>query len=237
MVRIRLYTSKLYPIKILKRVNRFVVKAELEGETILCHNTNTGRLHDYLVPGKEGLAIPIKGGKLRYRLVGVLDGDGYSLIDTYSQTLVFERLIQMDAIPWLSGCRVASRHAKILNSRLDYLLRCGGENIYLEVKSAVLRNGEAASYPDCPTERGRRHIRDLIKLFESGHKVMLVFLAALPEVKCFIPYREGDEVIYHLIFRAYELGIPIKSLAFYLLPDGYVNVYNLDMPLCNRMMY
>ncbi len=232
MVRIKLYTSNLYTIKILERVNRFVVKAELDGETILCHNTNTGRLHDYLVPGRIGLAIPIKGRKLRYRVVGVLDGEGYSLIDTYSQTIVFEKLIEMGIVPWLSGCRIVSRHPKILSSKLDYLLKCGDEELYMEVKSAVLRNGEAASYPDCPTERGRRHIRDLIKLFESGHKVMLVFLAALPNVKCFVPYREGDEVIYELVFRAEELGVPIKSLAFYLLPDGSINVYNLELPLC-----
>ncbi len=232
MVRIKLYTSNLYPIKILERVNRFVVKAELDGEIVLCHNTNTGRLHDYLVPGRKGLAIPIDGGKLRYRVIGVLDGDGYSLIDTYSQTLVFEKLIEMGIIPWLKDCIIVSRHPKILNSKLDYLLRCGDGELYVEVKSAVLRNGDAASYPDCPTERGRRHIRDIIKLFEMGFNVMLIFLAALPNVKCFTPYREGDEVIYELVFKAYELGVPIKSLAFYLLQDGSVNVYNLDLSLC-----
>ncbi len=232
MVRIKLYTSKLYPIKILERLNRFVVKAELDGEIVLCHNTNTGRLHDYLVAGKMGLAIPIEGSRLRYRVVGILDGDGYSLIDTYSQALVFEKLIDMGIIPWIKDCIIISRHPKILNSKLDYLLRCGDKELYVEVKSAVLRNGEAASYPDCPTERGRRHIRDIMNLFEMGNNVMLIFLAALPNVKCFTPYREGDEVVYELVFKAYELGVPIKSLAFYLLEDGSVDVYNLDLPLC-----
>ena len=232
MVKIRLFTSDLYKIRILERVNRFVVRAELDGVEILCHNTNTGRLHDYLVPGRVGLAIPINGRKLRYRVIGILDGDGYSLIDTYSQALVFEKLIEMDLIPWLKGYKIVARHPKILNSKLDYLLRKIDEEILVEVKSAVLRNGDAASYPDCPTERGRRHIRDIIDLYKDGNRVMIVFLAALPNVVCFTPYRDGDPVIYDLIRRAYSLGVPVKSISFFLDEDGYVVIYNLDLPLC-----
>ncbi|HIQ13453.1 MAG TPA: DNA/RNA nuclease SfsA [Thermoprotei archaeon] len=232
---IKLYSGKLYKIKVIERLNRFVVKVELEGKTVLCHNTNTGRLHEYLSPGMDGLAVSIDGGRLRYRLIGIFDKYGYALIDTYSQVKVFEKLVDMDLIPWLNGYRILSRHPKILNSKLDYLLGSGDEELYVEVKSAVLRNGNAASYPDCPTERGQRHIKDIIELFRNGYNVMIIFIAALPRVECFTPYREGDPIVYDLIYEARGLGIPIKSIALYLNSDGNVDVYNVDLPFCDSV--
>ena len=55
------------------------------------------------------------------------------------------------------------------------------------MKSAVLRDGEYASYPDCPSTRGQKHVKELIKLRKDGKRAMLVFICALSGVKKFRP--------------------------------------------------
>ena len=234
MFSISLYPNGLEEAVIVRRVNRFTVEVKLNDKISHAHNTNTGRLLEYLVPGRRCLLKPIKGRKLKYRVIGVEDDDEYALVDTYSQTLVFEKMISENKIPWLSNCILIGRHPKILNSRLDYLMDCGGSNLYIEVKSAVLRNGLAASYPDCPSMRGRRHIRDVIQLFERGINVKIIFIAALPKVNCFKPYRKGDPVIDDLLKTALKKGVDIRAIAMFLRRDGYAKVYNIDLPLCDE---
>ena len=218
--------------RILKRINRFVVEIEIEGEKHYAHNTNTGRLKEYLVEGRKALFKRISGRKLDYRLIAVEDKYGYALIDTISQSIAFEKMVENGMISWMKGCKILSRHPRVLDSRLDYLVECKGIKVFIETKSAVLRVGYAASYPDCPSIRGRRHIRDLIKLKESGVNAMLVFIAALPKVECFKPYEKGDSIISQLIMYALTKGVPIKAISLSFNESGQIVLENDSLPIC-----
>jgi len=79
-----------------------------------------------------------------------------ALIDNQLQMKAFEKSLEANLIPWLLGCHILKRNAKLGASRIDYLLDCNGKKVYLEVKSAVLREGDYAMYPDCPSDRGRK---------------------------------------------------------------------------------
>ncbi len=232
---VNLYSSDdLLRGTIVKRINRFVVEVSIDGLNIYAHNSNTGRLEEYLRMGMEALLLRINGYKLKYRIIAVRDKYGYALIDTISQSKAFEALIELGYIPWLGKCRILSRNPKVLNSRLDYLIECSGNKIYVETKSAVLRMGKAALYPDCPSIRGRRHIKDVIELNRMGFKSMIIFISALPNIECFKPNASGDEVIYKLLGQAYVNKVDIKAIALSFRRDGTVEVYNPDLPLCKE---
>ncbi|WP_461864302.1 DNA/RNA nuclease SfsA, partial [Thermococcus sp.] len=92
-------------------------------------------------------------------------------------------------------------------------------------KSAVLRSGEKgeyAMYPDCPSLRGQKHIRELIRLRGEGKRAMIFFVGALPGVKRFRPHAGGDPKIAELLNEARDRGVEIHALSLALLPDGRV---------------
>ncbi len=218
----------------IERRNRFTGLAYIGGGIEGVHITNTGRLLEILTPERPCLAYRIDGVKLKYRLAGVKVGEeGYAVIDTILQARAFEKAIEANVIPWLMGCSIASRNPRVGGSLLDYKLTCNGNTVFIEVKSAVLMgpSGEAM-YPDCPTTRGQRHVRELIKMANSGLNVMLVMIAGLPNAKCFKPYEEGDPIVYELIKKAYTNGVPVKALSIYIDGKGRIILEDPDLPLC-----
>lgn len=217
---------------VLERVNRFVVRVLMNNKITNAHITNTGRLYQFLERGRRGYCVRINGLKLKYRLFAISDHDHAALIDIRLQEHVFEYLISTNNIEWLKNCIVKKRNPRLNKVIIDYLLLCdNSEEVYVELKSAVLRIDRSyATYPDCPTLRGRRQVRELIKLVEQGGKACIVFIAGLPSVKAFKPYIKGDPVLVELIKKAYEKGVVLKSIKMYYLPrENNIVVENTDL--------
>jgi len=216
-----------------ERLNRFVGTALIGGRLERLHITNTGRLHEFLVKGRRCKAIPIRGRKLNYRLVAVEDGPGYAIIDTRTQSLAFEKAVEKGLLCFARGCRIEAREPKIAGGRLDYVLSCPEGRTLVELKSAVLRGprGEAL-YPDCPTDRGVRHVEELTRMYRSGLRVAIVFTAAMPGPRCFMPYREGDPRLYDALSRAVLEGVPIHAYSIHIDGEGRILLGDPCLSLC-----
>ncbi len=215
---------------IIKRLNRFVVEVSYKGKKRRAYINNTGRLHEYLVPGRKAFCQKKNNtGKTDYRLFAVEDMGKGALIDTLYQMKAFENAVNKNLIPWLKGCRIIGRNPRLASSILDFLLECNGSLVYVETKSAVLRGDHVyAMYPDCPTLRGRRHILELTEHVSKGGKGILIFVAALPGVKFFRPYREGDPVLTDILRESVKKGLPVKGIALHYEPGPSIVV--LDNP-------
>jgi len=206
------------PCEVIQRRNRFVVEVSVGGRRAAASINNTGRLLEYLVPGRTAYCLERAAGRTGYRLIAVKEGESAALVDTQLQMRAFENLLGTPGTPW-EGCRVAARAPRVGESVLDYLLSCSGERVYTELKSAVLREGFYAMYPDCPTLRGRRHVKALIELAEAGARTLIVFVAALPGVTAFKPYEKGDPVIAQLLRQAREAGVALRAVSMHYEPE------------------
>ena len=217
----------------LERLNRFVAEVLVEGRVERVHITNTGRLEELLVKGRRCKVAGISGRKLRFRLVALEDRGGYAVIDTRTQSRAFEAAVERGLLCFFHGCRIAGREPRIGEGRLDYVLECNGDRVMVETKSAVLRgpSGEAM-YPDCPTKRGVRHVRELVRLMKSGVRVAIVFIAAFPGARCFKPFREGDPQLYDVLTNALAIGLEVKSLGIYMDNSGIVYLEKPCLDLC-----
>lgn len=215
-----------------KRVNRFVVVVTAKGRKLRAYVNNTGRLQEYIVRGRKGFCTS-EGNKTDCRLFAISDKGLGALIDTVFQTKAFEVSLQKKALKWLLNYKVVKRNVKVGSSLIDYLLLKGDSKAYLEIKSAALRGNEVyAMYPDCPTERGRRHVRGLMELAESGERAIMLFVAALPEVEAFRPCRKGDPQIAELLKQADRVGVEIRAIGVHYEPSRKaVELYNPDMPV------
>lgn len=217
--------------KIINRENRFVVKIEINNHVNYAVINNTGRLKEFFRYGKSGLCIHNKG-KYKYRLIAIHEFDNkYALIDTRIQMRAFEVAVNNKLIPWLTNYVFFGRDPFIGSNRLDYILK-GPDELYIEVKSAVLRNDHYAEYPDCPSIRGRRHIIELMNLVKKGKNAMIIFIAALPGVKAFRPNRHADPSIAKLLLEAARCGVKVKAINVFLDGSDYwVKLLNPNLPV------
>lgn len=218
---------------VIRRLNRFVVEIDVGGSRAAAWINNTGRLHDYLFEGNRGYCLKnVRPGRTTYRLFALAESGRGAVIDTQLQMKAFERAQAAGLLPWLKGCTMRKRNPRLGGSLPDYLFRCGGKDLYLEVKSAVLREGHYAMYPDCPTARGRRHIRELSSYSGMGGAAALVFIAALPGVQAFKPYRQGDPELCELLKEAALKGVDIRALSLLYDPqDACMYLIDADLPV------
>jgi sugar fermentation stimulation protein A len=224
--------------RIIERLNRFVVLIERDGTVYRAHLTNTGRLLEFMVEGQKAFCFKTQQhqhhhrGKTDCRLFAIADHGLGALIDTRLQMKAFEEALLRNLIPWLAGCRMRKRNAALgaSRSRIDYILECQGTQVYLEVKSAVLRDGAYAMYPDCPTERGRKHVRELTNYAREGGTGIVVFMAALPYVRAFKPNRAADPKLYDALVVAHASGVDVRAIGLYYNPgDGWVYLFEPEL--------
>ncbi len=236
MVTAVLYFRELVRCRLVERANRFTVIADADGlGRVRVHNTNTGKLVDVLVEGREAYCTPLsRPVKTRLRLLAVEYGNGYALVDTQSQEKAFISALKRGLIRWLRGCSIIRRHVKVENSRLDLLLTChGGQQAFIELKSAILASSDGgALYPDTPSPRGRRHIEELAQLARQGYRAYLVFIAAFPGARYFMPNCGVDPLLQDLLDKAVASGVVVRAIGLDFEPGkGVARLYNDELPV------
>jgi len=216
--------------RIVRRLNRFVVLVSVDGKLVKAYLNNTGRLRDYLIEGRLAYASTAPPNRRTTYNLFAIDEDGLAaLIDTRLQTVFFEEALNRGLIPWLSGFRIVKRNVRLYSSLIDYLLKLEEKDVYMEVKSAVMRiDRSVASYPDCPSIRGRKHVEDLISASSRGLNCVILFLASLPYVDTFKPNSSVDPKLTDLLKLAIRAGVLVKAVSMYYDPSDS-SIY-LDNP-------
>ena len=204
-----------------KRPNRFIAEVEVDGEIQIAHVPNTGRCRELLV---EDAVVWLKPSdnpkrKTKYSLHFV-ENRGH-LVSIYSQQaneIVYDAIVS-GKIKELSGYDYHQREKTIGNSRIDIYLAnevddcCGmsflEEPCFVEVKGVTLVVGREARFPDAPTERGTKHLKELIKLKKDGFRTVVFFLIQHPLGESFAPNWENDPIFSQTLNEAYENGVEI----------------------------
>jgi len=222
-----------YHCTLVRKLNRFVVEALLSLRRVRVHNTNTGRLEDLIWEGNEAFCSPKKGGKTSFRLVAAkVKSGGFAVVDTSLQEEAFSKAIEIGLIERFRGCRVTRRRPKLTEGFSDFELSCP-QRVIVELKSADLEGpfGEAM-WPDCPTERGRRHLRELAKLSKNGVRTSVIFVAGFPGAKLFKPYVKGDPLVLDALIDAARSGVEMSSIGMYFNEfDKKIYLYSDNLPV------
>lgn len=178
----------------IKRPNRFVVLCNLHGKILKAFLPNPGRLWELLLPGAvlylEKSLQP--GRKLPYTVVAIEREGRPVMAHTHRTNDLVEHLLRKGMIPGLEGTAIIKREIQHGNSRLDFLLGRGKEEIYLEVKSCTLFGKQVAMFPDAVTVRGKKHVEELAELKDRGKSGAVVFLICWPKVNFFMPDYHTD---------------------------------------------
>jgi sugar fermentation stimulation protein A len=198
--------------RLTRRVNRFVVEAEVGGRRLLAHVPNTGRL-DYALFSGAHLWMR-RADRRRLTLYDtVLAGSTRPIVvvDSSIQNRLLEIAVTCGLIPELRGYSVCGREVTVATSRVDFLLCSKSSKLYVEVKGATLAVGRCAVYPDAPTRRGKRHVDTLRALAEEGAEAAVVFVALRPDVCCFRPNWDLDPRFALALKEAANSGVKVLA--------------------------
>ena len=193
------------------RPNRFIAEVEVDGCLEIAHVPNTGRCKELLV---EDAVVWLKPSdnpnrKTKFSLHFV-ENKG-ALVSLYSQqanSIVYDAIID-GKIKELAGYNHHQREKTVDNSRIDIYLANEKEECYVEVKEVTLIVDGEARFPDAPTERGAKHLKELIKLKKDGNRCAVFFLIQHPIGKFFRPNWENDPVFSQTLNDAYDVGVEI----------------------------
>jgi sugar fermentation stimulation protein A len=193
------------------RPNRFIAEVEVDGSLEIAHVPNTGRCRELLV---EDAVVWLKPSdnpnrKTKFSLHFV-ENKGV-LVSLYSQqanSIVYDAITN-GKIKELAGYNHHQREKTVDNSRIDIYLANEKEECYVEVKGVTLIVDGEARFPDAPTERGAKHLKELIKLKKDGNRCAVFFLIQHPIGKFFRPNWENDPVFSQTLNDAYDAGVEI----------------------------
>ncbi len=215
------------PATFLRRPNRFIAEVELDGKTETVHVKNTGRCKELL---KEGSRVYLSlsdnpSRKTRYDLVAVekqRDGRPALMVNMDSQ------IPNSVAYEWLTTCGIFSDDAVIRrevtygNSRFDIYIEDGKRKAFIEVKGVTLENDGTAMFPDAPTERGIKHINELISAAESGYEAYILFVIQMKEVAEFRPNDATHKAFGDALRMAAQRGVRVMAVDCIVTPDTLI---------------
>lgn len=189
----------------LERPNRFIAICEIDGKNEICHVKNTGRCRELLVNGVTVYLekSPNPNRKTQYDLVAVQKND--RLINMDSQVV---NKVAFEFLPTLfEDVKYIKPEYKYGNSRIDFYLETTSGKILVEVKGVTLENDGVVSFPDAPTERGVKHLKELQKAITEGYKAYVLFVIQMSDVKYFEPNRATHPQFADALKEASDNGV------------------------------
>lgn len=200
----------------IKRPNRFIAEVDIDGHKETVHVKNTGRCKELLIPGCEvWLTAPgSEGRKTKYDLVAVRKSTGVLFnIDSQAPNKVVKE--------WLSkqGYDKVIPEYTYGDSRIDFYMEKENEKHLMEVKGCTLEINGMGYFPDAPTERGVKHLRELVEATKKGIKASLAFVIQMAGVDEVRPNVDTHPEFGVALKEAKDAGVEILFLKYHVEPD------------------
>lgn len=222
----------------LRRHKRFSVEMLLDGRTVWVHSNNSGSMLGLTRPGLPMLASVADNParKLPYTQEAVWLGatrpaaDGGSLphgagfwvgVNTAVPNRLLEAAFAAGRLPFAAGYTQCKREARRGQSRLDACLTAPDRPpLWVECKNVTMTEDDTACFPDAASERGQKHLRELMDIVRGGERAAMFYLVQRADGNCFAPADVIDPVYADLFFEALTLGVEMYPFRAHVGPAG-----------------
>ena len=214
--------ENMVPGVFIKRPNRFIAHIEINGKEEICHVKNTGRCRELLPEG--ALVYCQKAGnperKTKYDLITVKKGDRLINMDSQAPNAAAGEWLSAGGLGEISELKPETAHG---GSRFDFSFVKDGKKCFLEVKGVTLESGGICAFPDAPTERGAKHLRELTRAVKDGYGGYVLFVIQMDNVKCLHPNDATDPAFGKALREAAAAGVTVLAM------DCHVTVDSIDI--------
>ena len=217
-----MYYENIEPAIFLERPNRFVAWVETHAGREICHVKNTGRCRELLVPGAEIYVQRNDNPARKTPLDLITVRKGTRLINMDSQ--VPNRV----AAQWVLDSEFVSKQAVVKaektfgNSRFDLYIEDGERKIFMEVKGVTLEDNGVVRFPDAPTERGVKHLKELMTARAEGYEAAVLFVIQMEQVQYLEPNDQTHAAFGQALRQAAEAGVQVLAIDCRIKPDEIV---------------
>lgn len=175
------------------RPNRFLAMVEIDGTMETCHVKNTGRCKELL---QDGASVYVEESenpnrKTKYSLIQVRKGERLINMDSQAPNKVVHEWLQTQNM--IQNIIEIKPEYTYGNSRIDFFIQTKatekelGRKILIEVKGVTLEEDGIVRFPDAPTKRGVKHIKELTEAVKAGYETMIIFVTQMKDVTWFEP--------------------------------------------------
>jgi len=207
------FKSRLIRGTLIERYKRFLADVRLENDEIVtAHCTNTGSMMGCKDHGST-VFISMSDNmdhKLLYTWELIKTDGTWVGINTMHPNKLVPEAVESGVIAELSGYRSIRREVKVsAHTRLDFCLEGITGSCYVEVKNVTLAVNRIAAFPDAVSERGTKHLKELMRLKRQGHRAAIVFVIQRSDCDNFRPADEIDSEYGRWLRRAVKAGVEV----------------------------
>ena len=193
----------------ISRPNRFCAIVNIDGVQTVCHVKNTGRCKEILVPGCKVYLEESSNTsrKTKYDVVALEKGKRIINIDSFAPNLAIGE--------WLTGGGLfknpvlVKSECSYKSSRFDFFVKAENKEIFIEVKGVTLENNGVVMFPDAPTQRGVKHLKELMECVKDGYEAYIIFVVQMTDVKYFTPNEETHKEFADVLRQCHKNGVNI----------------------------
>ena len=223
--------ERIQPGVFLSRTNRFLAEVDLGGRVERCHVKNTGHCKELL---RRGAPVYVQTAenpdrKTKYDLISVRKREQVVNIDSQAPNRLFAEWVQNGNL--FHTVTKLRPECKYGSSRFDFYLEADGRNIFAEVKGVTLEKRGTALFPDAPTERGVRHLRELCDCVQDGFDAYVVFVIQMQGVRLFRPNYATHPQFGAALAKAAAAGVHIFALDCTVTPDSIAIRHEIPIDL------
>ena len=193
------------------RPNRFIAHVEIDGQLETVHVKNTGRCKELLQPGVGVWCQKCDNlnRKTQYDLICVQKGERLINMDSQAPNAAVGEWLRNGGFGQVSNIRAEVTYG---NSRFDYTFEKEGKRYYLEVKGVTLENQGVCAFPDAPTMRGAKHVRELVTAVREGNCACVLFVIQMEQVQYLHPNDIRDPEFGAALREAAAAGVEVMAM-------------------------
>ena len=202
------YPERIVAGKFLERPNRFIAHIEIDGKIEVCHVKNTGRCRELLQPGATVYCTDCLSPtrKTRYDLVAVQKGTRLINMDSQAPNRAVGEWLHQGGLGQIENIKPETTFG---DSRFDFSFIKDGRLCFLEVKGVTLENDGVCAFPDAPTVRGAKHLRELTRLYKEGYSTYVLFVIQMQDAKYLHPNDATDPEFGKALREAATAGVEV----------------------------
>jgi len=203
--------ENMVPGVFLQRPNRFIAHIWMGGKTETVHVKNTGRCRELLPEGAkvwcQKSSNPSR--KTKYDLICVQKGQRLINMDSQAPNAVVGEWLRSGGFGELENIRAEVKHGQ---SRFDFAFEKDGKPCFMEVKGVTLETDGVCAFPDAPTTRGTKHLRELTALAEQGYGAYVLFVIQMADVQYLHPNDTTDPAFSEALRQAARSGVQVLAM-------------------------
>jgi sugar fermentation stimulation protein A len=208
--------------RLIRRYKRFLADIKLDdGTVVTAHCTNSGSMKTCLEEGAEVFLSPADDPKRKTQYTWEMikiDGNWVGINTNVPNKLAYDALINNEIFS-LRGYTHIKKEVKFGSSRIDLFAEKADEKCFIEVKNVTMKVANYARFPDAKTERGKKHLLELMDIKKQGMRAVMLYVIQRIDVEIFGPAWDIDPEYSATLLTAFESGVEIIPVVAHVSPE------------------